>query len=407
MKNFNQIRAILDRYNKYNSEYTYLSAPVKDSNRREYYKNGNIKAYVSDLNIREPYENVRVRNKDYYLYSENYNHNKKYLELLHMTYKYKINNSFFVSALANFHIDNLVNLATIDDILEEKLLAIKNDRIKPGKLQIKHVQKPILYSDNYIYKKIAFENIFNRKNKRIEYLQNLYKTDIGEYADKLVVKSEEKFNYFKNKFSYEASKVFQDRKKIEINREYKSLKQNFVSFVNEESVNEYLEEVINKSLYLGEFYRDMQFNFDIDLDSRSVILNLQIPSKKQYPIYKEFKIIKKYLECRETEYTKQDRVYFTNKALNSYLLFYIFAFKKINYGDALKKIFVNLFYTESLSSKDVLKKHNCVMTLEADLNRADSTKNSTIEEIVSKICGRGIRYEDFTNNALPIKKGGM
>jgi len=407
MKNFIQIRAILDRYNKYNSEYTYLSDPVKVSNRREYYKNGNIKAYVSDLNIREPYENVRVRNKDYYLYSDNYNHGKKYLELLHMTYKYKINNSFFVSALANYHINNLVNLATIDDILEEKLLTIKNGRTKPGKLQIKHVQKPILYSDKYIYKKIAFENVFNRKNKRTEYLKNLYITDIGEYEDKLVINNDEKFNYFKNKFSYEASKVFQDRKRKETNSEYSSLKQNFISFINEESVHEYLDKVINKNLHLGEFYRDMQFNFDIDLDSRAVLLNLQIPRKKQYPIYKEFKIIKKNLECRETEYTKQDRIYFMNKALNSYILFYILAFEKINYRDTLKKIFINLFYNESLPNKDTLKNYNCVMTLEADLNRAESTKISTIEEIIVEICGREIRYEDFTDNVLPIKKGGM
>ena len=121
MSDLNIIKRKLDRYKSLDSSLLYLDDPVKIEQKKEYYKNGNVKAYISKLRIYEIDLTEKVRNRDYYLYKENFNNSYNYLLISYYVYKYKQNTQYLYNLMHSYHKTRLYIYKNLDVLKQEKL----------------------------------------------------------------------------------------------------------------------------------------------------------------------------------------------------------------------------------------------------------------------------------------------
>ena len=85
------------------------SDPVRVNNYKRFYKNGNVKAYISDLSVQNPSKHIEVRNRKYNLYSKNFNHTYNFLYLYYFSEKYNLLIDSFIDKYTSRHTENFDN----------------------------------------------------------------------------------------------------------------------------------------------------------------------------------------------------------------------------------------------------------------------------------------------------------
>lgn len=386
----------ISRLSKYDSDYAYSGSPISVRNTREYYKNGNVKANIAVFTLNKPYEVIKVRNKDYYLYKDNYNNANEYLIMLHKAYQYSNNILHFYDALSNYHLVN--NFTSM-----EKLELRDKNQIESNTSQISIInafskRKPLIVDSKYKYKKSFFGFLKNKKKIKSKLFEN-YKHDLSNYYREMKKYEEKKMKLMINNYEINKSEVIRSKKVEMISNKYAFLKKNYNEFINDLEVDKYLQFMLMEQSEQNNIYESLNVNIECYLDLKAIILDLEIPKVSRFPRIKDHRIIKKNLVAKEIEFTNKEFDDISAETIPSYILYYIKMISKFNMSNRAEKLFLNL-YRGSISI------NNCFSVLEIDLLNIEDYSNESPSRILKKISGKSINY-NISNKVLPVRKGGM
>lgn len=396
------IEQTLQLYTKYNINYTFTKPTINENTKKEYYKNGNVKAYISYLYISNSYTAMTVKNRDYNLYKQNVYSATQYLKLVYFAYQYERVNEALVSYLNKFHLINYKKIIKIDEIIRLKQKEVDSlECIKFIDEEMDQPIKPNKFDNLYLYKKRFFYSLFHATKKQIKSLHSKLDRDTQNYQKKLNVYYEKKhkvaINNYMSIINYN-NHLSMKENEIKVLSEFPNNMQNMK---DEKTVLDYFD--IIKINDLEYFYNNLDLQISFHADSSSIICNLELPCEEMFPKVKSYKVYKTYIEYKENLYSDQERRTIIENSINSYILFYLIYFNQSNINNTFKRLYINLF-KYNLNSNNKFKENDCVWVFNTELNGVGIEKELSARELIEKILGKAIFLKDLENEHKPIKK---
>jgi hypothetical protein len=392
----NVLDSNIKKLSKYDKGFAYNGSPISTRNSREYYKNGNVKANITVFTLDKPYEVITVRNKDYYLYKENYQNAQEYLIMLHKAYKYKNDILKLFKNLSNYHFNN--NFITLKELEQREKGQLESTISKRVNVEAFNKRKPLMIDSKYKFKKSIFSFLKNKK-KCVTKLLESYKIDLNDYYREMKKYEQRKLKLMTINYEINSKEVLRLKKIEMISNKYSSMKQNYVEFIDDVKIDEYLKLMLAEQSVKESIYESLMVDIECYLDLKAIILDLEIPRGNKFPKVKDHRIIRKNLIAKEIKFTNREFEDIISETLLSYVLYYVKMVSKIDIANKAEKLFVNLYASR-------ISKDSCVSVLEIDLSNVGDYLDDSLTKILRKISGESVNYK-FNNIVLPIKKGGM
>jgi hypothetical protein len=330
----------------YYSSLSYLSDPVRVNNRIEYYKNGNVKAYISVLSISKPYKSIKVRNRAYDLYKSNFQEAKTYLAMLYYSDQYESNLSIFYNKISKIHCLAEGKVKFIDSIKLGKIEKIKVDIRKYSLNDLKMPLKPKRISEKYHYKCKFFPSFFKRERRKKFLKLKILRNDMNFYRKRVKEYNEQRLNDYIKEREYFVKKYKEKTRINKIKDTYDLIKSNFIKFENENDVSLYLDTTLVSLFSDLSFYNDMNYKYHVDIDYKGIILDIYLPNINKFPKTERFNIVKKYLDAKPVYLNENELYDYINEAINSLVYYFILSFHYINMEDTIKSLYINLYRTK-------------------------------------------------------------
>ena len=272
--------------------------PVQENSYKEYYKNGNVQAYVSVFTSTQPYFSEKVRNKDYFLYKENYRHMHDFVHLSYLAEIYKTRHKEFIQTFSTFHKRELEPSSFKYDKLHPSLtkpFVAKPSKANPPK-PIK-LKKPSLIESKYQIKPALFKRLlrflFLRKKKPNAIRKDFFYKDLNTYTKKQEEYYKQLNKYAVSKYSDEINEVKRHQQYLKNQEIVNLIRAQYLEWGDVRLIKKYFEYTLSKTRTKHSFYQNETLAFRIDKETSTLIVGLSVPLSNQYPRIESFRIVKK------------------------------------------------------------------------------------------------------------------
>jgi hypothetical protein len=366
---------------------------------KDMYKNGNVKAYESIIKLAHPRNRIEIRNKDFDKYEELVHKTIDHFLLIHAVNYYEKQIKKYYLIMSRVHNKDLIE-RDFNGLYKRDLDDINKESIMPEKLYLARLLKPTIYDSKYEIR----ESINSRKKyKELSKMkQKIFEDDLTAFNEKVAQQSIKKREYYIKEYKDLSDSSKMNEKITSLEQKYSSLKEGYLNMKKETLVAKYFKHVLKNNIIIHESYKNLKHSFFLDIDSKAIVLNLQIPIYDDYPKIESLNIIKKSLTCREK--------YIDEKPLNIALCSYILSFIKLFYEIDDTRLFESLYINIYKGTKgEKLPNMKCYSLIKVDLNKYSELRKKKFDscEFLELLVGKSISYDDLNQEVLPLQKGGI
>lgn len=376
------------------------SDPVQVTNSKEYYKNGNIKAYTSFLKIHEPYKTESVRNRNYSLYSENLDIAYTYLELIFYSKAYEKNIQEYYKVLGREHIYGFDSSISFMNMRNEVLEPLKLHKIPEPTYKEMDDLKPSLNDSRFQYDISLLGKILLYGFVIKGFKKQKFNRALNRYYKQLENADKNKRNYFDRVYPLKKENRSIDNQINQIKEKYSRIWKGYESFSEESDVQKYFDIMFDKYFDPEIPYAGCDHSVTFDMKSNALIVDCEIPSEYDLPRIKTLKPIKKHGHSRVTFFSKNEFKEKYEKAVSSHILYLLTLLYKIDSFDLIDKVFVNV-YEFSYKDDDL---EGCIFVCEAPMSQIEPNWFKT-DSAVSMLYRVTVQYFDMdSDDKDPIRK---
>ena len=381
---------------------TVPTKPIHEKSYREYYQNGNVKAYVCVFNTYNPNFEEKVRNKDIYLYSENYDRMFRYIELNYYTEWYRLKLKEFIAHFSSYHSSNKFSSDFLyEDLLSKEAVSQqKNQSLTPfpnyQDIRIFHQKLANIYFKRW-FKKNKF-CLINSLRKRLSYdfddALAKQKTDLKQRLDTY---HHDLTQYATSHYDSLFRKAVDAEKQAKVKEILNTIRTQYVQWGDEASIKDYFEYTVANVKSENRFFSKESLCFQIDKESHTIIVNLSLPEPEKFPKVESFRTIKKDVIATPTLFnTKKIYDYLSEFAI-SYI---IHLAKALDYVDDYN--YLN-YFVFNLYNDNQCDKNHCFKVI--TLNKSElnfSIKEATSMSLFKESFGSTVDYALFHGVEAPF-----
>lgn len=398
------VKKYLDVYPKHDKSFEYLINPINEITDKQYFKNGNIKDYIDQLSIPNYDKNIIVSKRDYNVFRTEVADARQYLSILYLSIFYqekiilllKSMNDFYKQA-AYFH-----NISSYVDQTESYVCqkefssnraADLDEPLKPDVRNIKY------YSSSFF----SFIPFVKRRKEKKHLI--LYRAALEQYYSKYQDFEVKKYSFYKNEYDSMFAAFIKAKSGKEKAEEIFSLKRGFCEFASEAKIRKYVDCFLSLNNRLPWFYSDLSFSYSINIDTKSISINLEIPLESIFPCVKGFNIIRKTLTAKEIYFTKEEIAAQNDASLNSFVLYYVLLFKKLDISTTFKTLYINLFSKDNTrTKKDIFVPEYRIAELKADIEKEAPDLNDGLTVLAEQAYRIYLHYSDLAKETMEGEK---
>lgn len=395
-----QVRTHLDRLAKYFQGAVVSESPVITRSYKEFYKNGNLKAYVTVMRINNPKKEIKVRNKDYYLYRDNHEEAMMYLELLYFSETYNDLLERFGREYANFPTLNEVpRCFNFEEFIDKMLVQLspKDHNLREPKAY--QETKPNMNDSMYVYKFKFWHMLLGGSRKRKNRLVARLEFDLRSYTE-----SYEQYYESLRKYSRQAFDINLYNRQVSIKREKLSSQSNMIfehykTWGEKTYIIEYFSLSFSNTVNINKIFEEESMIFELDKTTKTLVVNLSLPKEASLPVIETFRPIRKDLASSVKYLKPKQMTQVFSEIIMSYLIYIARLLSSLDTEKKVDFIVFNLYPNKRLNAV------NCSAVFSAELNKIPfvEMKENEVGESFLKLFGSVFNYSLDNPSASPYK----
>jgi len=379
---------------------------VEVNNSIENNKNGSVKAYQSTIYHRGLDKTIKVRNRDYDLYSQKFDEEIENLNSEWMVVENNNSIKNFIENSTNLHIfaheSGEFNFEQyISKLLQREL---NNIPIEPQYENESEPIKPNQESEQYVFKSKWYHKLFGMVESKQKLLDEQFINDMSIYERALAICEKAKVRNENRKQQFHKNVDEYNAKQENINNNCNSLYQNYSNARDNNEVVKYLSNILKERFEYNEFFNDLEFDIDFDTQDQTAVVNFRFPLENEFPSVKEYKYIKSRKEIKESLMKDKDR---NDLIKNTYYSLYIavaIEIYKVDIEGVISSLVLNGFY-KGIDKRTGKEFEICIMTSKIDIKEFSNLNFYHInpKDTFKYFSGKGVPDTSNITEVQPIR----